>query len=105
MRPEGGVRLLSSPVHLDEAHHTMSVAKRSKLDIDLLDSAEIKRRNPHLNIDDVLAGLWDGRDGDIDPAQLCQALAARARRAGASILRTPRLAGFCAAVDTPMGKS
>lgn len=90
----GGVRLLTNPVHVDEAHHIMSVAKGLNLDIDLLDPAEIKRRNPLLDVDGVLAGLWDGQDGDIDPAQLCQALAARTRRAGASILRNTPVTGL-----------
>ena len=35
----------------------------------------------------LLGGLWDPLDGDIDPSQLTQALARRARRAGAEIYR------------------
>ncbi|MDE0345403.1 MAG: FAD-dependent oxidoreductase, partial [Boseongicola sp.] len=34
-----------------------------------------------------LGGLWDPLDGDIDPAQLCQALAYHARKAGAEVYR------------------
>ena len=83
----GGMRLLSHPTHIDEVHHIMSVAKGLGLEFDLLDPKEAKRRNPLLNIDDLLGAFWDERDGDIDPAQLCQALAARSRRAGAKIHR------------------
>lgn len=83
----GGMRLLTSPVHVDEVHHILSVAKGIGLDFDLLSAEEAKRRNPLLNIEGVHAALWDERDGDIDPAQLCQALAARSRKAGAVVHR------------------
>ncbi len=83
----GGMRLLTNPTHVDEVHHIISVAKGLGIDFDLLDAAEAKRRNPLLNTDGVLAAMWDEKDGDIDPAQLCQALAARARKAGAKIHR------------------
>jgi dimethylglycine dehydrogenase len=38
--------------------------------------------------------LWDGQDGDIDPAQLCQALAFHARRAGAEVYRSTPVIGL-----------
>ncbi len=90
----GGMRLLTSPTHMDEAHHIISVARGLGLNFDLLDAAEAKRRNPLLNTDAMLAALWDERDGDIDPAQLCQALAARARKAGAVIHRHTPVIGL-----------
>ena len=90
----GGMRLSTNPTHLEEVHHIMSVAKGLGLEFDLIDAAEAKRRNPLLNTDDVLAALWDEKDGDIDPAQLCQALAARSRKAGAKILRNTPVTGL-----------
>lgn len=83
----GGMRLLTNQTHIDEVHHIMSVAKGLGLEFDLLDAAEAKRRNPLLEVEGVLGALWDEKDGDIDPAQLCQALAARSRKAGATIYR------------------
>ncbi|MEM6985351.1 MAG: FAD-dependent oxidoreductase [Pseudomonadota bacterium] len=83
----GGMRLLTHPSHVDEVHHMMSVAKGIGVEFDLIDTAEAQRRNPLLNVDGVLGALWDERDGDIDPAQLCQALARRSRKAGAAIHR------------------
>jgi dimethylglycine dehydrogenase len=90
----GGMRLLTSQTHVDEVHHIMSVARGLGLEFDLLDAAEVKRRNPLLDTDGVLAALWDPRDGDIDPAQLCQALAARSRKAGATIHRNTPVKGL-----------
>ncbi len=90
----GGMRLLTNSTHVDEVHHILSVAKGLGLEFDLIDAAEAKRRNPLLEIDGVLAALWDELDGDIDPAQLCQALAARSRKAGAGIYRNTPVTGL-----------
>ena len=90
----GGMRLLTSQAHVDEVHHILSVAKGLGLEFDLLDAAEAKRRNPLLDTSGVLAALWDEKDGDIDPAQLCQALAARSRKAGATIHRNTPVTGL-----------
>ncbi|MEO9459673.1 MAG: FAD-dependent oxidoreductase [Lentilitoribacter sp.] len=83
----GGMRLLTNPSHLEEVHHIISVAKAIGIDFDLIDAAEAKARNPLLDVEGVIGALWDEKDGDIDPAQLCQALAARSRKAGAAIHR------------------
>lgn len=90
----GGMRLLTHQNHVDEVHHIMSVARGLGLEFELIDAAEAKRRNPLLDTKGVLAALWDERDGDIDPAQLCQALAARSRQAGASIVRNTPVIGL-----------
>jgi dimethylglycine dehydrogenase len=43
---------------------------------------------PLISTDNLLGGLWDGNDGDIDPASLCQALARRAQGRGGCITNT-----------------
>ncbi|WP_282606104.1 FAD-dependent oxidoreductase [Pelagibius sp. Alg239-R121] len=83
----GGLRLASTQDHLDGYRHFMSLAKGMGVEFELLDAAECKRRHPLITTDNLLGALWDPLDGDIDPAQLCQALARRARHAGAEIYR------------------
>ena len=90
----GGMRLLTNQTHLDEVHHILSVARGLGLKFDLLDAAKVKQRNPLLNTEDILGALWDEKDGDIDPAQLCQALAARSRKAGVAIYRNTPVTGL-----------
>ena len=46
---------------------------------EVIDADECARRHPLISTDNLIGGLWDPMDGDIDPAQLCQALARRAR--------------------------
>lgn len=90
----GGLRLLTNQTHVDEVHHILSIAKGLDLQFELISAAETKRRQPLLNINGVLGALWDDRDGDIDPAQLCQALASRSRKAGAQIHRNTPVTGL-----------
>ena len=40
----------------------------------MLTPAEIKAKYPIMEMDDIVGGLWDAHDGDIDPSQLTQAL-------------------------------
>ncbi len=83
----GGLRLASTPDHIDGYQHVISLAKGMGVDFELIDAEECKRRHPLITTDTLLGALWDPLDGDIDPAQLCQALARRARKAGAEIQR------------------
>ena len=83
----GGIRLASTQDHVDGYHHFISMAKGMGVDFELIDAQECKRRHPLIATDNLLCALWDPLDGDIDPAQLCQALARRARKAGAEVDR------------------
>ncbi len=83
----GGLRLASTEDHLDGYRHFASMARGMDVAFEILDPAECQRRHPLITTDGLLGALWDPLDGDIDPAQLCQALARRARKAGAEIHR------------------
>ncbi len=83
----GGIRLASTQHHVDGYHHFISLARGMGVDFEFIDAQECKKRHPLISTDNLLGALWDPFDGDIDPAQLCQALARRARNAGAEIYR------------------
>ena len=57
------------------------------LPLEMIDVAEVKNFNPFIETHDLSGVLWDPLDGDIDPAQLTQALAKGARDLGAKIER------------------
>ena len=63
------------------------------VEFEVIDAGECRRRHPLITTDNLLGALWDPLDGDIDPAQLCQALARRARKAGAEVQRFNPVAG------------
>lgn len=90
----GGIRLASTQDHLDGYHHFVSQAKGMGIDFEVIDTAECKRRHPLVSTENLLGALWDPYDGDIDPAQLCQALARRSRKAGAEVYRHTPVTGL-----------
>ena len=91
---DGGIRLTNNEAQMDGYRHFASVAKGMGVDFEVIDAAECAKRHPLLSTDNLLGGLWDPLDGDIDPAQLCQALARRARLAGAEIYRNTPVIGL-----------
>ncbi|PLS23726.1 GcvT family protein [Neptunicoccus cionae] len=91
---DGGIRLANTQAQMDGYAHFRSVAKGMGVDFEIIDAEECARRHPLISTDNLLGGLWDPMDGDIDPAQLCQALARRARKAGAEVYRNTPVTGL-----------
>ncbi|SLN41674.1 4-methylaminobutanoate oxidase (formaldehyde-forming) [Falsiruegeria litorea R37] len=84
---DGGIRLANTHAQMDGYRHFASMARGMDVHFEVIDAEECARRHPLLATDNLVGGLWDPLDGDIDPAQLCQALARRARKAGAEVHR------------------
>ena len=63
------------------------MAKTMGVDYEVIDAAECGKRHPLISTEGLAGALWDPLDGDIDPSQLTQAFARRARHAGAEIQR------------------
>lgn len=91
---DGGIRLANSEAQMDGYRHFASMARGIGVEFEVIDAEECARRHPLISTDNLLGGLWDGNDGDIDPASLCQALARRARKAGAEVYRQTDVTGL-----------
>ena len=87
----GSIRLAHTADRVDEFRHVVSQARAQGIEFEMLSPAQITARHPFLQTDGILAGLYDPHDGDIDPAQLTQALAKGARDGGAQIQRGTRV--------------
>ena len=87
----GSVRLAHTRDRVDEFRHVVSQARAQGLDLQMLSPTEVRQWHPFVTTDDIRAGLYDPYDGDIDPAQLTQALAKGARDGGAQIVRNARV--------------
>ena len=87
----GSIRLAHTEDRVDEFRHVASQARAQHLEVELLSPSQIKARHPFLELDGIRLGLWDPSDGDIDPAQLTQALAKGARDLGATVYRHTRV--------------
>ncbi len=91
---DGGIRLANTEAQMEGYRHFSSMARGMDVEFEVIDAEECARRHPLISTENLVGGLWDGRDGDIDPAQLCQALARRARKAGAEVYRNTPVTGL-----------
>jgi len=91
---DGGIRLANTEAQMQGYRHFASMARGMDVHFEVIDADECARRHPLISTENLLGGLWDPLDGDIDPAQLCQALARRARKAGAEVYRHTPVTGL-----------
>ncbi|MEM6479593.1 MAG: FAD-dependent oxidoreductase, partial [Pseudomonadota bacterium] len=96
---DGGIRLANTEAQMQGYRHFASMARGMGVEYDVIDAQECARRHPLISTENLTGGLWDGEDGDIDPAQLCQALAFHARKAGAEVYRNTAVTGVTQHAD------
>ena len=83
----GSIRLAHSKERMQEFERVAGMGRYQGLQMDICTPAELKDIHPFMETHDIEGGMWDPLDGDIDPAQLTQALAKGARDAGGRIER------------------
>ncbi|MFT2215640.1 GcvT family protein [Rhizobium giardinii] len=83
----GSLRLAHTDERMLEFQRVKGMGRYQGMDIEVLGVDEIKGRYPFLETHGLKGALYDPNDGDIDPAQLTQALAKGARNMGAKIIR------------------
>ena len=88
----GSIRLAHTTERMQEFERAKSMGIYQGMDLDVVTPETLQKSYPFLETHDLKGGLIDPNDGDIDPAQLTQALAKGARDLGAKILR------FCPAI-------
>jgi dimethylglycine dehydrogenase len=104
----GSIRLAHGRERMREFERARGMGRYQGMAIDVIGPSEIKTRYPFIETHDLEGALYDPNDGDIDPAQLTQALAKGARDLGAKIVRfcpvtSVRRAGDEWVVSTPKG--
>jgi dimethylglycine dehydrogenase len=83
----GSIRLAHSAERMQEFQRTRGMGLHQGMELEILSNKETQERYPFLETHDLKGSLYDPADGDIDPAQLTQALAKGARDLGARIER------------------
>ncbi|QGX99532.1 FAD-dependent oxidoreductase [Roseovarius faecimaris] len=83
----GSLRLAHSKERVQEFERACSMGRYQGIDMKMLTPDEAKEMYPFLETHDLEGVLYDPTDGDIDPAQVTQALAKGARDMGAKIIR------------------
>ena len=89
----GAIRLAHSRQRMEEFRHVCSMGKQMGVEFEMLTNSQIQELHPYIETHDLEGGQWDPLDGDIDPAQLTQALARGAKNNGGKIIR------FCPATN------
>ncbi|MEM6758119.1 MAG: FAD-dependent oxidoreductase [Pseudomonadota bacterium] len=83
----GSLRLAHSKERMQEFERVASMGRYQGMEMPILSPQEMTEYHPFMETHELAGGLWDPLDGDIDPAQLTQALAKGARDLGARIER------------------
>jgi dimethylglycine dehydrogenase len=89
--PSGGLRLANNPRELAWLKYVLGYSKSIGFSMEIVGIEEIRRLNPFLTTDRVLAAAWTQDDGHGDPAGICNALAKAARNLGAAVVRHNRV--------------
>ena len=87
----GGIRLATSIEELDYFRIVEGIAKNIGFRMQIISPEEIRRINPFVTTEGVLAGAWTLDDGYVDPAGVCSAMAIGAKNNGATIVRNNRV--------------
>ena len=83
----GAIRLAHSRQRMEEFRHVQAMGRHMGIEFEEMSNSDMQAMYPFLETHDLYGGQWDPLDGDIDPAQLTQALAKGARDMGAKIVR------------------
>ena len=83
----GAIRLAHSRQRMEEFRHVERMGRQMGVEFTEMSNEEMRDIYPFLETHDLHGGQWDPLDGDIDPAQLTQALAKGARDMGQTIVR------------------
>ncbi|WP_282181901.1 GcvT family protein [Aliiroseovarius marinus] len=83
----GSIRLAHTKERMQEFERACSMGRYQGIGMEIWTPEQAKERYPFLETHDLMGVLWDPSDGDIDPAQVTQALAKGARDMGQKILR------------------
>ena len=89
--PAGGLRFANNERELAWLRHVHGFSKSIGFAMEIVGPDEIKRLNPFVTTEGVLAAGWTTEDGHGDPSGLCNALAKGARDLGATVMRHNRV--------------
>jgi len=87
----GGIRIATTKEELDNFRVVEGIAKNVGFQMEIISPEEIRKLNPFVNTDGVLAGAWTLDDGYVDPAGVTNAMAIGAKNMGATIIRNNRV--------------
>jgi sarcosine oxidase subunit beta len=89
-----GCLLLGGPRAAPELRQRYALLQELGIDSHLVDRETISRLTPGLNLEDIEIGLYNAREGSIDPHAIMMAYAGWARRLGVELMEGVRATGL-----------
>ncbi len=90
----GSLRIASSKDRMKEYRRAATTARSFGMEMQLMSPKEAQDLFPIMTVEGVEGATYIESDGYVDPASLCQAFAAGARKRGAEIVQNCRVTGF-----------
>ncbi|MEP5376683.1 MAG: FAD-binding oxidoreductase, partial [Hyphomicrobiales bacterium] len=87
----GSITVALTEHRKEEILRQASMARAFGVEVDEVSPQDVKDKYPHLNIEDVLAGVYLPKDGQGDPANIAHALAKGAKQNGAKIIERTKV--------------
>ena len=81
----GSISVALTNERMEELKRSAAMARAFGVDVEEISPHEIQKRYPHINLERVVGGVFLGKDGQGDPANIALALAKGARQLGAKI--------------------
>ena len=108
-KQNGSISIALTDGRLEELMRGASMAKNFGLDVQVISTGEIKERVPHYNMEGVKGGVFLPKDGQVNPIDVTQALAAGTRSRGGKIFEDMKVTriivenGVAKGVETEAG--
>src|SRR5215217_4103376 len=108
-KQNGSISIALKEGRLEELKRGASMAKSFGLDVQVIPAGEIKERLPHYDLKGAVGGVFLPKDGQLNPIDVTQALAAGARKRGAEVIENTKVtrilleAGRAVGVETAAG--
>ena len=90
-KQNGSISVALTDGRLEELLRGASMAKSFGLDVQVISTGEIRERLPHYNMENVTGGVFLPKDGQVNPIDVTQALAAGARTRGAKVFENTKV--------------
>ena len=81
----GSISVALTNERMEELKRSAAMARAFGVDVEEISPREIQKRYPYINLERVVGGVFLGKDGQGDPANIALALAKGARQLGAKI--------------------
>ncbi len=94
LKSNGSLSVAPTAERFEELRRGASMARRFGLEVEVISAAEAREMYPILNADDLVGAVYLPKDGQLNPADVCQALARGARSGGARIIEGVKVTGI-----------